>query len=60
MAALLALLSWQVAHGVPARQAFRMFGDNSYALKVSNDTAGSVTLYVGFEHDRITVLPGKT
>jgi hypothetical protein len=58
VAAAIALLSSQLGHGVPLRQTFRMFADNSYVLKVSNDTVHPVTVYVGFEHDRIRVQPG--
>jgi hypothetical protein len=58
--ALVTALSLQLGHGVPLRQAFRMFADNSYALDVANDTDHPVTLYVGFEHDLIRVPPGRT
>jgi hypothetical protein len=53
--ALLALVALQLANGVPFRQVFRLFADNSYALEVSNDTSCAVTLYVGFERNRMFV-----
>jgi hypothetical protein len=58
--ALVTALSWEVGHGVPLRQAFRMFADNSYALDLANDTDHPVTLYVGFRHVLIRVAPGRT